>query len=154
MPVQKLKDFLDRSAVKYVALSHSRAFTAQDVAESTHVSGKELAKTVMVLLDGRMAMAVVPAPSRVDLERLRQASGATRVELASEKDFKGLFPECELGAMPPFGSLYGLRTFASERLAHQAQIAFSAGTHTEIIRLPYADFERLAQPVIAAITSE
>lgn len=154
MPVQKLKEFLDSHGVKYVTLSHSRAFTAQDVAESSHVPGKEMAKTVMVLVDGRMAMAVVPAPSRVDLERLKQAAGAKHVELADEKDFKGLFPECELGAMPPFGTLYGLPTFASDRLARQAQIAFSAGTHTEVIRLPYADFERLAQPKIAAITTD
>jgi Ala-tRNA(Pro) deacylase len=154
MPVKKLKEFLDSHGVKYVTLSHSRAFTAQDVAESSHVSGKELAKTVVVLVDGRPAMAVVPAASRVDLDLLKQAAGAGHVELAGEKDFKGMFPECELGAMPPFGNLYGLPTFASDRLARQAQIAFSAGTHTEVIRLPYADFERLVMPRIATITAD
>ena len=131
MPVKTLKEFLDKEGVKYVPLTHTRSLTAQDVAESSHISGKELAKTVMVRIDGRMAMAVVP-----------------------EQDFKGLFPECELGAMPPFGILYGLSTYASDLLARQPQIAFSAGTHTEVIRLSYADFVRLAQPKIAAITAD
>lgn len=153
MPVKRLREFLDSRHVKYVTVSHSRAFTAQDVAESSHVSGKELAKTVMVLLDGRMAMAVVPAASRVDLDRLKRAAGAQHAELANEKDFKSLFPECEPGAMPPFGTLYGLPTYASDLLARQPQIAFSAGTHTELIRMAYGDFERLAQPRMAAITA-
>ena len=154
MPAKRLKEFLDSHKVKYVAISHSRAFTAQDVAESAHVSGKELAKTVMVRLDGRTAMAVVPAASRVNFDLLKQAAGARSVELANEKEFKDMFPECEVGAMPPFGKLYGLETYASNRLAEQKEIVFSAGLHTELIRLSYKDFERLAEPKVARLTAD
>src|SRR2546425_6601429 len=151
MPVKRLKEFLDSHHVKYVTISHSRSYTAQDVAESAHVSGRELAKTVMVKLDGATAMVVLPAASRVDFDLLKLAAGAKRVELAGEKEFKDLFPECELGAMPPFGTLYGMETYASDRLAEQKEIAFSAGSHTEIIRLSYGDFERLAKPKVLKI---
>lgn len=153
MPAKRLKEFLDGNHVKYVTVSHSRAFTAQDVAESAHVSGKELAKCVMVRIDGRMAMVVVPAASRVDFDRLKLAAGAKFVELANEREFKDMFPECEVGAMPPFGSLYGLDTYASDRLAEQREIAFNAGSHTELIKLSYEDFERLAKPKIAKVTA-
>ncbi len=153
MPAKRLKEFLDGNHVKYVTVSHSRAFTAQDVAESAHVSGKELAKCVMVRIDGRMAMVVVPAASRVDFDRLKLAAGAKFVELANEREFKDMFPECEVGAMPPFGSLYGLDTYASDRLAEQREIAFNAGSHTELIKLSYTDFERLAKPKIAKVTA-
>lgn len=153
MPAKRLKEFLDGNHVKYVTVSHSRAFTAQDVAESAHVSGKELAKCVMVRIDGRMAMVVVPAASRVDFDRLKLAAGAKFVELANEREFKDMFPECEVGAMPPFGSLYGLDTYASDRLAEQREIAFNAGSHTELIKLSYQDFERLAKPKIAKVTA-
>jgi Ala-tRNA(Pro) deacylase len=153
MPAKRLKEFLDGNHVKYVTVSHSRAFTAQDVAESAHVSGKELAKCVMVRIDGRMAMVVVPAASRVDFDRLKLAAGAKFVELANEREFKDMFPECEVGAMPPFGGLYGLDTYASDRLAEQREIAFNAGSHTELIKLSYQDFERLAKPKIAKVTA-
>ena len=146
MPHTKLKDFLDRNGVKYVRISHSPRFTAQEIAQTTHIPGEELAKTVMVKLDGRMAMAVLPATQQVDLEALRHASGAKNVDLADEKEFKDLFPDCEVGAMPPFGNLYELPVFVAELLGEQEEIAFNAGTHTELYRLPYADFERLVKP--------
>ncbi|MCP4204428.1 MAG: YbaK/EbsC family protein [bacterium] len=152
MPVAKLKELLDREEVKYVAISHSTAFTAQEIAASAHIPGRELAKTVMILLDGKMAMAVLPAPARVELERLREISSAERVELASESDFKQLFPECDTGAMPPFGNLYGLPVFVDRSLAEDEQIAFNAGTHAELIRMAYADFERLVQPKLGDFT--
>jgi Ala-tRNA(Pro) deacylase len=152
MPIQKLREFLDAQGVKYVTVRHSPAFTAQEVAASAHISGYEVAKTVMVKVDGRMAMAVLPAPLHVDLRHLKEITGAAKVELASESDFKALFPECELGAMPPFGKLYEMDTFVSDRLTEDEYIAFNAGTHTELIRMRFRDFERLAQPKILAFS--
>jgi Ala-tRNA(Pro) deacylase len=120
MPANKLKEFLDNQQVKYLTISHSAAHTAQEIAALAHVRGGELAKTVMVKLDGRMAMAVLPASYKLDLNLLKLASGADAVELAGESEFKGLFPDCETGAMPPFGNLYGLAVFADESLAKDA----------------------------------
>ncbi len=152
MPVQKLKGFLDENGIKYVTIQHSAAYTAQEVAAYTHIPGKELAKTVMVKIDGRMAMAVVPASHRVDFDSLRDVAGATKVELASEAEFKGCFPACDVGAMPPFGNLYGMDVFVSDALAEDVEIAFSAGSHSELIRLAYADYERLVHPKVASFS--
>jgi Ala-tRNA(Pro) deacylase len=149
-----LKDFLDNNGVRYVSISHSKAFTANEVAASVHVPGKEMAKTVMVKLDGRMAMAVVPASLRVSLEQLRDAIGAHEVTLADEDEFKVLFPDCEVGAMPPFGNLYGLEVYVADVLAEDEQISFNAGNHTEIIRLRYADFERLVRPHVMTFAAQ
>jgi len=148
MPVKKLKDFLDSNKIKYVAVSHSEAFTAQEIAASARIPGKELAKTVMVKLDGKMAMAVLPASYMVDFDLLKKASGAKKVELAGEKDFKDMFPECDVGAMPPFGNLWDMDVFVAETLAEGEEIAFNAGSHTELIRLAYKDFERLVEPKV------
>ncbi len=150
MPVEKLKNFLNENDVRYVCVSHSPAFTAQEIAASAHVPGREMAKTVMVEVDDEMVMAVVPASHQVDMEALRKLAGASKVELASEKQFQELFPGCEPGAMPPFGNLYGLSVFAEEALAEDEEIAFNAGSHTELVRLAYADFQRLVQPTIGA----
>lgn len=146
MPVEKLKEFLKDNDVKYVTISHSPAFTAQEIAASAHVPGRELAKTVIVKLDGELAMAVLGAPYRVDLDGLREATGAGSAELASEDEFEDLFPGCEVGAMPPFGNLWGMEVFADRRLADDEQIAFNAGSHSELVKLPYEDFERLVEP--------
>ncbi len=154
MPVKKLKEFLDSHNIKYVVISHSRAVTSQEVAASAHISGKEMAKTVMVKLDGKMAMAVLPASSRVNLDLLKEASGAQQVDLAAELEFRELFPECEPGAMPPFGNLYGMPVFASESLAQDEEIAFNAGSHTELVKLSYKDFERLVKPKIAKLSTK
>jgi Ala-tRNA(Pro) deacylase len=148
MPAQKLKEFLDSQNVKYVSINHSSAFTAQEIAASAHISGKDLAKTVIVKLDDKLAMAVLPASRKVDLDLLQQATGATQVTLANEQEFREKFPECETGAMPPFGNLYRLNTFVDQRLREDEEIAFNAGTHTELIKMSYADFERLAAPVV------
>ena len=148
----KVREFLDSHRVKYVLLSHSPAFTAQEVAASAHVPGKDLAKTVMVKTDGRMAMAVVPASHKVNFDHLREVAGAKQVELADEQEFKDRFPDCDIGAMPPFGNLYGMDVFVSETLSRDKEIAFNAGSHTELIRLPYKDFERLVQPKVAKIS--
>jgi Ala-tRNA(Pro) deacylase len=152
MPVRKLTNFLDDHEVKYVTISHSKHYTAPEIAASAHIPGKELAKTVMFRMDDRMAMAVVPSSSRVNIELLQAACGAARVDLATEREFKSLFPECETGAMPPFGNLYEMPVFADTKLAEDAEIAFNAGTHTELIRLAYRDFERLVRPKVARIT--
>lgn len=143
MPVEKLKKFLNENNVRFVCVSHSPAFTAQEIAASAHIPGKELAKTVMVEIDGNMAMAVLPASYQVDLEALARLSGAQSVTLASEQQFEALFPECEPGAMPPFGNLYGLPVYVAETLGEDKEIAFNAGSHTELVRLAYADFARL-----------
>ena len=154
MPVQRLKAFLDENRIKYVNIRHSQAFTAQEIAASAHIRGKDLAKTVVVRVDGKMAMAVLPASARVDLKALKDVTGAHHVDLASEKEFRDRFPDCELGAMPPFGNLYDMDVFASARLTEDEEIAFNAGTHTELIRLSYRDFERLVRPRILAFSTE
>ncbi|MFZ1933310.1 MAG: YbaK/EbsC family protein [Thermoguttaceae bacterium] len=151
MPVNKLKEFLDGQKVKYVTIAHSASYTAQEVAASAHVRGKELAKTVVVTLDGRMAMVVLPASRKVGFEQLRQVSGAENVQLASERAFSDMFPGCEVGAMPPFGNLYGMEVYASKLLEQDEEIAFNAGSHTELIRLAYRDFVRLVNPKVAHV---
>ena len=147
MPVRTLKAFLDEHGIKYVTLSHSPAYTAQEIAALAHIPGKEMAKTVMVKLDGVMAMAVLPASYHVDFDLLKEATGAAEVELATEVEFKDLFPECELGAMPPFGNLYGMNVFMASSLTEDEEIAFNAGSHTELIRMAFPDYVRLVQPV-------
>ena len=149
MPASKLKEFLDREGVKYVAITHSPAFTAQEIAATAHVPGQELAKTVMVKLDGALAMAVLPASVQVDFEKLKAAAKALTAELAAEAEFGDRFPGCEVGAMPPFGNLYDLAVYADRRLAAGEQIAFNAGSHKELVRLAYADFARLVAPTLA-----
>ena len=148
MPVKKLIDFLDSNDVEYEILNHSPAFTAQTVAASAHVPGKELAKTVMVIVEGTMAMAVLPASYRVDFSLLKDVVGTDNVELASEQEFKNMFPECEIGSMPPFGNLYDMDVYVAERLAEQEEIAFNAGSHRELIRMSFEDFDRLVQPTV------
>ena len=146
MPVARLKEMLDGESVKYVSMSHSPAFTAQEIAASAHISGAALAKTVVVKIDGKLALVVLPATMMVDLDQLRVVTQAEKVELAEESEFERLFPGCELGAMPPFGSLFEMRTWVDRSLSEQDEIAFNAGSHTEVIRLAYGDYERLAQP--------
>jgi Ala-tRNA(Pro) deacylase len=153
MPVQILKDFLDKQGIKYVTIGHSTAYTAQEIAASAHIPGKELAKTVMVKIDGKMTMAVLPATHRVDLDLLKKVAHAGKVELATEQEFKDMFPECYVGAMPPFGNLYGMDVFMADSLIEDKEIAFNAGTHAELIRLAYEDFERLVKPRVGRFSS-
>jgi len=148
MPAKRLREFLDSNSVKYTTIIHSTAYTAQEIAALTHTKGLELAKTVMVKFDGKMAMAVIPAPFRLDLPGLKKITGATEISLATEAEFRGMFPDCETGAMPPFGNLFGMPVFADESLTRDKNISFNAGTHKELIRLPYVDFARLVQPKI------
>jgi len=152
MPARKVKEFLDSHGAKYVTITHSPAYTAQEIAASAHIPGKQLAKTVIVKIDGKMAMAVLPASDRVDFDLLRKAAAAGKVELAGEREFKGMFPECEVGAMPPFGNLYEMEVFVAKPLAEDEEIAFNAGSHTELIRLAFRDFEKLVQPKIVELS--
>ena len=153
MPISTLREYLDKHNVKYIVMSHSPAFTAQGIAALAHIPGKELAKTIIVRLDGRLVMAVLPASVHVDLRLLKEGTGAKSAELASEDEFKDQFPECETGAMPPFGNLYGIDVFADESLAKDKQIAFNAGSHRELIRLAWEDFEKLAKPKLMSFAT-
>ncbi len=148
MPVKKLKEFLDGQRVKYVTINHSPAYTAREVAASSLVPRALFAKTVMINVDGEMAMAVLPASRRVDLDRLAKGVAARTVELAEEREFQDRFPGCEVGAMPPFGNLYGMDVYVAEKLAEDDEIAFNAGSHTQIIQMAFGDYERLVKPKI------
>jgi Ala-tRNA(Pro) deacylase len=152
MPAQRLKEFLDSRNVRYVTIIHSPAYTAQAIAHTAHISGKELAKTVILKVDGELAMAVLPATHKVNLDVLKDAINAGSVELAEERDFLDAFPGCELGAMPPFGNLWNMPVYVAQRLTEDEMIAFNAGSHTELVQLAYADFERLVQPQIVPLT--
>jgi Ala-tRNA(Pro) deacylase len=146
--LKRLTEYLDTSKVKYVVILHSPAYTAQEVAASVHIPGKEMAKTVMARIDDTMSMVVLPASHMVDFTQLRQALGASKVELATEAEFKGLFPECEVGAMPPFGNLYSMNVIVEQGLTEDEEIAFNAGTHKELVKLSYKDFESLVSPKV------
>ena len=153
MPVKKLKEFLDKEKVKYVTIVHSAAFTAQEIAAAAHVPGRDLAKTVIVRLDGKTAMAVLPANRKIVLQDLREATGADEIKFATEDEFKKLFPDCDIGAMPPFGNLYGMDVYVAQALTDDEEIAFNAGSHTELIKMAYKDFERLTKPKVASFTT-
>jgi Ala-tRNA(Pro) deacylase len=153
MIAKKLKDFLDERKIKYVTIAHSPAYTAHEVAQSAHVPGRCMAKTVMVMLDGAPAMAVLPANHRVLLDDLREITESEDVQLAQEDEFRKLFPDCEAGAMPPFGNLYDMSVYVSPDLADEDEIAFNAGSHTEIIKMMYPDFEQLVKPRVANFTT-
>jgi Ala-tRNA(Pro) deacylase len=151
MPISsKLKKFLDEHHIRYVSIVHSRAYTAQEVAASVHVKGRDLAKAIVVKADGQNVMCVLPASHRIDFDKLSRVLGAKEVRLATEAEFKDLFPECEVGAMPPFGNLHGLNVVSDASLAEDEEIVFDAGTHTEVIRMAYADYARLVSPQIAS----
>lgn len=153
MPINKVKEFLNVHGTKYVAISHSKAYTAQGIAAISHISGKELAKAVIVKLDGDLAMAVLPASYQVDLEELRRKTGVRTAELATEREFKQHFSDCETGAMPPFGNLYDIPVYVDETLTEDREIAFNAGSHYELIKMKYADFEQLVKPEVMQFSS-
>ena len=148
MPFTRLHRLLDANHVEYQTIAHPTTYSAQQTAAAAHVPGRELAKTVIVDIDGKLAMVVQNASSMVPLGRLKAATGARDVHLASEQEFRDCFPDCELGAMPPFGNLYGMEVFVTEALTKDEEIAFDAGSHTELIKLRYGDFARLVHPVV------
>ena len=145
MPVQTLKSFLDKKQVKYFSIVHSRAYTALEIAESAHVSGKMLAKTVVIKKDKQLAMVVLPAHHHVNFKQLYDLVG-TEVHLAKESEFKNAFADCDVGAMPPFGNLYGMEVFFAKSLLEQSHIVFNAGSHAELIQLDLGDYMSLVKP--------
>ena len=152
MVIKKLKEYLDSEKVKYVAVSHSPAYSAQEVAASVHVPGKELAKTVMVMVGDDLAMAVLPAVYHVDFRRLMDVLHTGNMYLATEEEFQDRFPDCELGAMPPFGHLYEMETYVAQSLAEDEYITFNAGTHSDAITMRFEDYARLARPKVVSFT--
>lgn len=148
MPLAKLTEYLDSHGIKYVVMKHSEAFTAQEVAASAHIPGKDMAKTVMVNIDGEMNMVVLPSTHQVGLDLLKEALGTQNVELATEEEFQNRFPDCEPGAMPPFGNLYDMNTFVAQALREDEEIAFNAGNHREVVKMGYTDYEALVQPTV------
>ena len=153
MVPQQVREFLDRERVAYQVVAHEKAFTAQGVAATLHVSGWTFAKTVILKTrDGRLVMAVLAGPHNVNLKAARAVVGSD-VDLAPEAEFAPKFPGCELGAEPPLGNLYGLPVYVDEALSKDPEIVFNAGTHTEAIRMTYADYERLVRPVVGRLAS-
>ncbi len=153
MTIRRIKEFLDDNAVRYFIIRHSPAYTAQEIAAKAHIPGRELAKTTIVKIDGQLAMVALPASYQVDFDTFERVIGAGQIELASEVDFADRFPECELGAMPPFGNLYGMEVYVADTLAEDEEIFFNAGTHSELIQMDYKDFERLVKPKVVKISA-
>ncbi|HEX5136012.1 MAG TPA: YbaK/EbsC family protein [Planctomycetota bacterium] len=147
----KLKAFLDARKVVYQVLKHHERFTSQEIAEALHVPGRMLAKVVIAKADGTLRMAVLPGDLRLDLKKFAKAAAAKEAALATEAEFRDAFPDCEIGAMPPFGNLYAMRVIVDKALAADEQIVFEAGNHHEAIKLLYADFARLVVPQVADI---
>ncbi|MBI3995572.1 MAG: YbaK/EbsC family protein [Nitrospirae bacterium] len=145
---ERLKALLRNEKAPFRVIPHSEAFTSPELAASIHATGRRVAKVVMVKADERYVMAVLPSHLHLDLDRLAPLLGTRRVALATEAEIGKLFPDCELGAMPPFGSLYGLRVFLDRSLTREPEIYFQAGTHHEVIEMAYEDFERLVRPEV------
>lgn len=145
----KLVAFLKKHKVKYETIAHSPAYTAQEIAEISHVSAKELAKTVIVKTDdNKLAMVVIPAHRKVEFDKVKRAAHTKIAELASEFEFEEKFPDCELGAMPPFGNLFNMDVYVSKELTEDKNIAFNAGSHSELIKINYSDFKKLVKPKV------
>lgn len=148
MPIQQLKEFLDGANVEYMCLTHPPAFTAQDLAHHVKIAGDKVVKTVIIELDGKMAMLVMPATWRVRWESLSRILDTDFVDLADEQEFQDRFPDCEVGAMPPFGNLFGMTVYCAEPLTEQSELAFAAGSHTETLHMKTRDFLNLVQPMV------
>lgn len=150
----KFRDYLDRQGISYQVLHHEEVFKAPEVAQALHAPEKEMAKVVMVNVDGRLVMTVLPASWKVDLQRLRRVFLARDVRLALEDEFKDRFPDCEMGAMPPFGNLYDLEVYADHSLTEGEHIIFQAGSHTDAVSMRYTDYAALVHPVVAEFHRE
>jgi Ala-tRNA(Pro) deacylase len=154
MPAQKLKHLLDQHKIKYISINHSPAYTARETAASTFVPRREFAKTIIVDIDGEKVMAVVSASRHVSIEALKNLAHANEARLASEDEFGELFPDCEVGAMPPFGSLYNMRVFVDEMVTEVDDLCFNAGSHEQILRMDCRDYLKLEQPAIGSFAIE
>jgi len=146
--ISPIHEFLRKAQVPYTAVPHRPAFTAQEEAAATHVPGRDWAKVVVCFIDGEVVEAVVPAPSLVNLDRLLALAGGNTIRLADEDDLRRLFPDCELGAMPPFGPLYGQTVFVDVGLAAEPKIVFNAGTHRDAIAMRWNDFVKMVNPIV------
>jgi Ala-tRNA(Pro) deacylase len=153
MPCERLKKFMDAENVPYICIPHSGTYTAQTTAHATHVSGRVLAKTLIMDLDGEIAMVVVPANQRVVPEDIRELTDCERIKLVPEEVFKHRFPDCETGAMPPFGNLYGMNVYLASALSRNKDIAFNAGSHSEVILMAYKDYEQLVKPKVLELAA-
>lgn len=145
---ERLEKYFREHGVAYQAVTHPTAYTAQQVAAAEHVPGRQFAKVAIVIADGKMVMLVLPASHRIDFPKLKAALSAKEVRLATESEFAGLFPDCDTGAMPPFGNLYNVPMYVDKALTADPEIVFNAGSHRETLRIKYADFARLTQPKI------
>jgi len=155
MPLsERLRSFLESHQVVHSVTVHPRAYTAREVAASEHLPARELAKTVVLSSDGEYLMVVIPASKVVDLPEARLTLGANQVRLATEDELGKLFPDCELGAMPPFGTLYHMQVFLDSSLTGEEHIAFNAGTHREVLHMKTADFRNLVQPTVVSLVRE
>ncbi|MFQ5541326.1 MAG: aminoacyl-tRNA deacylase [Candidatus Binatia bacterium] len=155
MPIlRKLKGVLDQAKISYEVYNHPKAITAQEIAAIQHISGKEMAKVVIMKVDGSFTMAVLPANRLINFEKIKTALRAGEVFLATEGEFSSLFPECEIGAMPPFGNLFGLPVYVDPSLEKHEHIFFNAGTHLQTVRMSYRDFNKLVQPEVVGLTDE
>lgn len=148
----KLQQYFERNNVPYEVILHEEVYTAQELAQALHTPGSELVKVVIVKADGAFRMSVLPASRRIDLEALKKFWNAGAVVIANEQEFKNLFPEAELGAMPPFGNLYNIEVWVDTSLTMDEHITFNAGTHYKAIRMLYRDFERLVKPRVACFS--
>jgi Ala-tRNA(Pro) deacylase len=148
---ERLEDYLRKEGVPFQTHSHAPAYTAQEMAEVEKVPGLTVAKVVMVEADGQLAMTVIPAPYRLDTKKVKAVIGADNVRLAHEDEFSPAFAGMEVGAMPPFGDFGNVPTYVDKSLAEDEYIVFQAATHTDTIQMKYADYERIAQPIVADI---
>jgi Ala-tRNA(Pro) deacylase len=144
----RLEEYLSDNGVPFQVQHHARVFTAQEVAAAEHIPGKQLAKVVMAVADGQPVMLALPASYRVDRTKAAAVLGVTEVRLAKEREFAATFQDCEVGAMPPFGNLYGVDVYVDQTLADDETIVMRAGTHTDTLSLRYVDFARLVQPSV------
>ena len=149
MPAKRITQYLKEEKIKYKTLKYKTAYTAQEIAASAHIPGRQLAKAVVVELDGEMALAVLSAAYQIDFKELKKALGVKKVKIATEKDFEDHLPDCELGSTPPFGNLYDMKVIVDEKLTAEETIAFCSGKHTELIQLAYQDFAKLVEPEVA-----
>jgi Ala-tRNA(Pro) deacylase len=146
---ERMEHYLRENGVPFEVMTHAQAYTMQEVAAALHVSGKQVAKVVMVKANGKMVMLVTPASSRLDFAQVRALLGAKKVSLAKEEEFADLFPDCGTGAMPPFGNLYSVPVHVDQALAEEANVIFRVGTHRHTMKVAYADYARLVQPTVS-----
>ncbi len=148
---KKIREYLDKERVGYQLLEHSRAFTATEVAGAQHVPGRQMIKSVIVKADDQFVMCLLPAIHYLDIDKFKEISGAKQVRLAHEEEMSKLFPDCEIGSEPPFGALYGIKVYADKFLEEDNEVAFNAGTHSDMIKMKFKDVQRLSQPVFVEI---